>query len=237
MNRIILLPIFIACIASTQMAYTKTAKNTPATPIIKFVNDKVRIDVFSLKYKNSKLILDLEIEPTEKEARLLYFKILRPSISESGFVCSVSTIDYILPSKPSRMEIEAFTIGNIPLGPGMEIEFSEVFSVFERTKAKIEEDEKEASRSAKIHEDQKKVESDALEKEMLGFPNRIKNAIRNKKIIIGMTPRQLELAWDAPEHINTTVNKSGRMDQWVYGLGRYVYLQNGKVTSWQIMTQ
>jgi hypothetical protein len=54
-----------------------------------------------------------------------------------------------------------------------------------------------------------------------------------KRVAIGMTAPQVRLAWGAPESINTTTYASGDHDQWVYGTGYYVYLENGIVTAMQ----
>ncbi|MEC0106773.1 hypothetical protein P4H27_07455 [Paenibacillus taichungensis] len=51
---------------------------------------------------------------------------------------------------------------------------------------------------------------------------------------IGMTEEKvLESTWGKPQKINKTKNKYGVSEQWVYGSGRYVYLDDGIVTSIQ----
>lgn len=57
--------------------------------------------------------------------------------------------------------------------------------------------------------------------------------IKQRKIKLGMSEKQLLLSWGKPERINKTVGSSGVNEQWVYGVGQYVYMQNGKVTSFQ----
>ena len=52
-------------------------------------------------------------------------------------------------------------------------------------------------------------------------------------IWIGMTEAMLIDSWGRPDDINTTVTRYGTSKQFVYGLGRYVYVENGKVDSWQ----
>lgn len=37
--------------------------------------------------------------------------------------------------------------------------------------------------------------------------------------------------WGRPETINRTVTRNGTREQWVFGVGRYVYLENGRVTA------
>lgn len=63
--------------------------------------------------------------------------------------------------------------------------------------------------------------------------------IKAKKegIDIGYTAQQvLESSWGKPTKVNTTTNKYGSREQWVYrgqGKSGYVYLENGVVTSIQ----
>jgi len=57
--------------------------------------------------------------------------------------------------------------------------------------------------------------------------------IKQRKIKVGMSERQLLLSWGKPQRINKTVSASGVQEQWIYGSGRYVYMQNGTLTSYQ----
>ena len=49
-------------------------------------------------------------------------------------------------------------------------------------------------------------------------------------IYIGDTSEIVREAWGGPEDINRTITAYGTDEQWVYGLGNYVYFRNGKVT-------
>lgn len=63
----------------------------------------------------------------------------------------------------------------------------------------------------------------------------IKEAIRNKQVMIGMTKADVIASWGRPSDINRTIRSSGVREQWVYrsksGDAQYVYIRNGKVTS------
>lgn len=63
----------------------------------------------------------------------------------------------------------------------------------------------------------------------------IKEAIRDKRVMIGMTKEDVIASWGRPSDINRTVRSSGVREQWVYrrksGNTQYVYIRNGKVTS------
>jgi hypothetical protein len=65
-----------------------------------------------------------------------------------------------------------------------------------------------------------------------GTPAKFADAIRQQKIVLGMTAPQVLLSWGKPEDINRSVGSWGVHEQWVYG-NQYVYLENGKVDSFQ----
>lgn len=51
---------------------------------------------------------------------------------------------------------------------------------------------------------------------------------------IGMTADMVkECGWGAPESINRTISKSSVREQWVYGVGQYLYFHNGVLDSIQ----
>ncbi len=52
-------------------------------------------------------------------------------------------------------------------------------------------------------------------------------------IYIGDTKKIVLEAWGEPEDINRTTTRYGTSEQWVYGLGCYVYFENGVVTAIQ----
>ncbi len=52
-------------------------------------------------------------------------------------------------------------------------------------------------------------------------------------IYIGDTKEIVREAWGVPKSISRTITGYGTYEQWVYGLGYYVYFENGKVTGIQ----
>ena len=68
---------------------------------------------------------------------------------------------------------------------------------------------------------------------MLGWSEDDIAPITAGQIRIGFTARQVRESVGRPERINTTVTAAGTHEQWVYGVGDYVYLNNGIVTSFQ----
>lgn len=52
---------------------------------------------------------------------------------------------------------------------------------------------------------------------------------------IGMTPAQVvnETNWGKPKSINSTTTATGTTEQWVYGIGTYLYFTNNRLTSIQ----
>jgi len=53
------------------------------------------------------------------------------------------------------------------------------------------------------------------------------------EVVVGMTAAQVRSAWGAPTSVNRTSTAGGTDEQWVYGLGWYVYLEDGVVTAIQ----
>lgn len=65
-----------------------------------------------------------------------------------------------------------------------------------------------------------------------GWPTEVLSAVMCGFVQEGMTAEQLKASWGAPERNNRSVGSWGVHEQWVYP-SNYVYLANGKVTSWQ----
>lgn len=59
------------------------------------------------------------------------------------------------------------------------------------------------------------------------------NLILQGKIRTGMTKSMCADAWGSPSDINKTTGSFGVHEQWVYGLGSYVYFENGVITTIQ----
>lgn len=57
--------------------------------------------------------------------------------------------------------------------------------------------------------------------------------ILDGKVQIGFTKQMCIESWGEPEDINRTTGSYGVHEQWVYGNGRYLYFDNGKLTSIQ----
>lgn len=59
-------------------------------------------------------------------------------------------------------------------------------------------------------------------------------AIKDQKVLIGMTKEQVLISWGNPEKINRTVVKNKTFEQWIYGdLGPYLYFEDGKLVGFQ----
>lgn len=62
----------------------------------------------------------------------------------------------------------------------------------------------------------------------------IEDAIRGKRVRLGMTKDQVIRSWGKPDKINRSVYESGSSEQWVYRVDRvesqYVYFRGGVVT-------
>lgn len=51
-------------------------------------------------------------------------------------------------------------------------------------------------------------------------------AIKAKQVFVGMTDKQVRLAWGGPDRVNSTMTQSRVSEQWVYG-SQYVYVVDG----------
>jgi hypothetical protein len=67
----------------------------------------------------------------------------------------------------------------------------------------------------------------------LGTPRNELVSVVEGRVCIGMTYIELLYSIGYPDDINTTTTAAGTHQQWVYGNKTYVYLDNGKVTSYQ----
>ncbi|MHB8058418.1 MAG: hypothetical protein ACYDHC_11060 [Desulfuromonadaceae bacterium] len=65
------------------------------------------------------------------------------------------------------------------------------------------------------------------------FSKKALKAIKSSKIYMGMTARDVRVSWGPPKKVNRTVGNWGTHEQWVYSENTYIYIENGKVTSWQ----
>lgn len=58
---------------------------------------------------------------------------------------------------------------------------------------------------------------------------------RRGYVQIGMSPRQVRIAWGEPDRVNRTIRPDGNSEQWVYDRGRarsqYVYFRDDVVSS------
>lgn len=61
----------------------------------------------------------------------------------------------------------------------------------------------------------------------------VTEAVKQRKIKIGMTDQQALLSWGKPERVNKSVGTYGVHEQWVYGRDHYLYMENGELISFQ----
>jgi hypothetical protein len=63
----------------------------------------------------------------------------------------------------------------------------------------------------------------------------VEDAIRGKRVRLGMTKEQVIRSWGKPDDINRSVYRSGVTEQWVYDRGdyerQYVYFDDGVVSA------
>jgi hypothetical protein len=57
---------------------------------------------------------------------------------------------------------------------------------------------------------------------------------RKEGVTLGMTEEEvLASSWGRPERVNRTTTSRGTREQWVYGIGNYLYFENGILTAIQ----
>ena len=57
--------------------------------------------------------------------------------------------------------------------------------------------------------------------------------VRPKRVIVGMRAEMVRRMWGFPHRINRTTTQNGTSEQWVYGDGVYVYVEDAVVTALQ----
>lgn len=53
------------------------------------------------------------------------------------------------------------------------------------------------------------------------------------RVKIGFTKEMCEESWGAPDDINTTITRNRRWEQWVYGIGCYLYFEGDRLVAIQ----
>ena len=98
---------------------------------------------------------------------------------------------------------------------------------------KIKEKEKRVQ-EAKIESQRKKIASKELDEKMLKkYGQKTFGQMKQGYYWVGMNREMLEYSLGEPDDINKSVGSWGTNEQWVYGNGLYIYLENDKVTSYQ----
>ena len=203
--------------------------------LTKYVDDKIIIEILAINNEDKKFKIKYKLISSNWPVEKLYFFINRPKINNNHYCCIVNLENINLqPNSSMESECDSFLMGEVPIGDGLLIDLDKKASSFGLSKDEVI--------SIKLKQDTEKIK---LEKEKIDsekqyndeinkFPQNIRSAIKKHQIILGMTPRQVVLSWGSPENKNITFNKFGKSEQWVYGLGEYVYFENGKVTSLQV---
>jgi len=100
----------------------------------------------------------------------------------------------------------------------------------ERRKIEEQKNEENAKRLALEETKKAKEWKDSLVQK---YGKEVADKIIAKKIWIGMTREMAMESWGYPEDINRSVGSWGVHEQWVYSNNRYLYIENGILTSWQ----
>lgn len=91
--------------------------------------------------------------------------------------------------------------------------------------------DKAISDSLRLENEKKSAE---LEKKLtVKFGSKVAKDLVVGRVWMGMTEEMAEYSWGRPQTINRSVGSWGVSEQWVYGVGNYLYFGNGKLTNWQ----
>lgn len=65
------------------------------------------------------------------------------------------------------------------------------------------------------------------------FGAKIANYINDGKVVLGMNKEMCTASWGEPNDVNRTIINGLTSEQWVYGLGKYLYFKNGLLSAIQ----
>lgn len=92
---------------------------------------------------------------------------------------------------------------------------------------------KQEEERAKINAERAKQDRENHERLVRLYGQQKADMIERGEVAIGFTKAMCKEAWGSPSSVNTTENKYGKHEQWVYGGGRYLYFENGVLTTIQ----
>ena len=103
------------------------------------------------------------------------------------------------------------------------------------TQEAVDRERRKQEQSASVAEAKRAQEREAQRQAAIrahAWPEHIKTAAIERRVLIGMTAEQATLAWGKPNRVNRTVGSWGVHEQWIYG-STYLYFDNDKLTSYQ----
>lgn len=107
------------------------------------------------------------------------------------------------------------------------------------SKSLVLEEEYQAELTAREEEEIKQKQHEVeKEKDRLKYLTRLYGASNAKKIMdgvvrLGFSKKMCEESWGKPDHVNTTITKWGKHEQWVYRSGEYLYFEGDKLVTIQ----
>ena len=121
-------------------------------------------------------------------------------------------------------------IGYIPKGQLIKVyDYFDTYWLIEKDSIKGYTSEIYLVNNQKMNKIKKNHDKDEIKKK---YGESVANKIFNHRIWIGMTAAMARLSIGSPMEINRTTGSWGVNEQWVYK-NRYLYFENGKLTSWQ----
>lgn len=166
--------------------------------------------------KDEKLIL---LKEYENEYKIVYN-------NQVGYIKKFNTISGEEFEKEEKRKKEI--IANMTPAERREYEEREIRRQEEQIKRQKEDKEKEIRRKALVDEYGQRCGIIIYK-----YGMKFGRLICNKEVAIGMTMDMVRDSWGKPTDVNRTRYSWGTNEQWVYGLGKYIYFENNKVTAIQ----
>lgn len=118
----------------------------------------------------------------------------------------------------------------IPVSKNWKNEFELRTDYLERVRLdRLAEEEASLRREKELAQEEAEYRSSLIKK----FGRNNAQLIMDGEVRVGFTKAMCEESWGSPIHINRTTTAYGTLEQWVYGIGCYLYFEGNKLTGIQ----
>lgn len=188
-------------------------------------------------YESEKILNNVEVKPFDGIARKGAFILDKPSVAGNVLfkldeATSIQIVDYFSNENFYQICIEKRCGYISSRWIKIDADLGSWKALLAEKKAK--ENKEFAEKKLKQDLIKEKEVRKKEEERMLAEYGRVQvNKMKARKFWIGMNKEMLEFAIGEPENIKKSVGSWGTHEQWIYKSGTYIYIENGKVTSYQ----